>query len=62
MNRRSDCDQCETEGLARVMACRDVLDFILWGEVDPVQGVDSAITGLRIARRGFVAAGFGGES
>jgi hypothetical protein len=49
---------CEAEALLRVLAVRDAIDLVLWGEADPLRGVDVAIVGLQNARRMFIAAGF----
>jgi hypothetical protein len=52
-----DCDECVAEGLLRVLAMRDLLDAILWGETHPTNGVNIAIRGLQNARGIFMAAG-----
>jgi hypothetical protein len=51
-----DCQPCEAEGLSRVLAVRDLLDKIVWGQSEPNHGLEVAIAGLERARRCFQAA------
>jgi hypothetical protein len=52
------CDGCEAEGLARLLAVGDLLEIVIWRATDPLRGIDSAMTGLRHARRAFINAGY----
>jgi len=52
------CNGCEAEALARLLAVRDLVEIMIWRATDPLRGIDSAMTGLRYARRAFVAAGY----
>jgi hypothetical protein len=58
---RDDCDECEAAALTRVVAVRDLLDYVLWGQTNPVGAIDGAIAGLASARGMFMAAGFKAE-
>ncbi len=56
-----DCSGCEAEGLRRVLVVRDMCDYVLWGEIDPLRGVQVAMTALRIAANALRAAGYEGD-
>lgn len=43
---REGCCEAEADALVRVMAARDLLDCVLWREVDPLRGVEHARTAL----------------
>jgi hypothetical protein len=51
------CADCEVVALERVLAVRDYLDCVIWGQVRPLHGIDVALKGLDLARAEFVAAG-----
>ena len=46
------------EFLVRVVALRDLLDHILWGQAEPMQAVHVAIEGLQSACLVLKAAGY----
>ncbi len=58
---RDDCDECVAEGLLRVLAVRDLLECVLWGETHPTNGINAALRGLQNARGIFIAAGIEAE-
>jgi hypothetical protein len=57
----SECEPCVAEALSRVLAVRDLLDCVLWGDTHPTTGLDASIKGLQNARGLFMVAGFEGE-
>jgi hypothetical protein len=52
------CGPCEAEALLRVIAVRELLEFVVWGQSNPLSGVTAAIRGLQNARNMLLASGY----